>query len=38
MNDKGDLIFDIACGTTMVLLSLALLVIVVTGLVAIIKG
>ena len=36
--DKGDLIFDIACGTTLVLLSLTLLLLVVAALVSIIKG
>lgn len=36
--DMGDLIFDIACGATLVLLSLTLLLLVVAALVAIIKG
>ena len=36
--DKGDLIFDIACGATLILLSLTLLVLVVAALVAVIKG
>lgn len=36
--DIGDLIFDIACGATMVLLSTTVLLLVVAALVSIIKG
>ena len=36
--DKGDLIFDIACAATMVLVSTAMLLFAVAVLVSIIKG
>lgn len=36
--DKGDLIFDIACGATMVLVSTTMLLFAIAALISIIKG
>ena len=36
--DKGDLIFDIACGATLILLSTTVLLLAIAALVSAIKG